>query len=164
MNYGHKDGFSNALIYRAWRCLADLEAKLHREERRAHYTQLAERLRTAYVAALYNPATGWFANWRSADGALQRLRLPGGQRSGYRVWPGRPSRGREILGRLWSRSKVSGPVLIWHSVHLGAVLRSDYMPGGFGCPTREDGTDTFQHYQNGGITAGACSTFWRRAM
>ena len=33
LNCGHKDGYTNALIYRAWRCLAELEGRLgsHRE-------------------------------------------------------------------------------------------------------------------------------------
>ena len=30
LNCGHKDGYTNALIYRAWRSLADLESKLGR--------------------------------------------------------------------------------------------------------------------------------------
>ena len=35
------------------------------------------------------------------------------------------------------------------------IHRSDYLqPNGYGCPQREDGTDTFQHYENGGISAG----------
>ena len=35
------------------------------------------------------------------------------------------------------------------------VRRSDYLqPDGLGISQREDGTDTFGHYQNGGITAG----------
>jgi hypothetical protein len=161
MNYGHKDGFSNALIYRAWRCLADLEAKLHREERRAHYTQLAERLRTAYVAALYNPATGWFANWRSADGALHDYACPVVNGMAIEYGLVGPSRGREILGRLWSKIESVGFTRFDLGIPstLVPVLRSDYMPGGFGCPTREDGTDTFQHYQNGGITAGRMQHF-----
>jgi hypothetical protein len=161
MNYGHKDGFSNALIYRAWRCLADLEAKLHREERRAHYTQLAERLRTAYVAALYNPATGWFANWRSADGALHDYACPVVNGLAIEYGLVGPSRGREILGRLWSKIESVGFTRFDLGIPstLVPVLRSDYMPGGFGCPTREDGTDTFQHYQNGGITAGRMQHF-----
>lgn len=161
MNYGHKDGFANALIYRAWRCLADLEAKLHREEKRARYTQLADRLRTAYVTALYNPATGWFANWRSADGALHDYACPVVNGLAIEYGLVGPSRGREILGRLWSKIESVGFTRFDLGIPstLVPVLKSDYMPGGFGCPSREDGADTFQHYQNGGITAGRMQHF-----
>jgi hypothetical protein len=35
------------------------------------------------------------------------------------------------------------------------VRRADYLqPSGLGVPHREDGTDTFQDYMNGGISAG----------
>jgi len=161
MNYGHKDGFANALIYRAWRCLADLEAKLHRDDKRARYTQLAERLRTAYVAALYNPQTGWFANWRSADGALHDYACPVVNGLAIEYGLVGPSRGREILGRLWSKIESVGFTRFDLGIPstLVPVLKSDYMPGGFGCPSREDGADTFQHYQNGGITAGRMQHF-----
>jgi hypothetical protein len=67
VNYGHKDAYANAVIYRFWRCLADLELKLHREEQRARYTKLAERLRAAYARSLYNTETGWIGGWRSQE-------------------------------------------------------------------------------------------------
>ncbi len=161
MNYGHKDGFANALIYRAWRCLADLEAKLHREDRRARYTRLAERLRQAYVAALYNPDSGWFANWRSADGALHDYACPVVNGMAIEYGLVGLSQGREILDRLWSKMERAGFARFDLGIPstLVPVRRSDYMPGGFGCPQREDGSDTFQHYQNGGITAGRMQHF-----
>ena len=35
------------------------------------------------------------------------------------------------------------------------VRRADYLqPNGLGAPAREDGTDTFQNYMNGGVSAG----------
>ena len=68
-----------------------------------------------------------------------------------------PAQGREILARLWAKIDQVGftrfdlgipPMLV-------PVRRSDYLlPDGLGIPQREDGTDTFGHYQNGGITAG----------
>lgn len=65
--------------------------------------------------------------------------------------------GRQILARLWTKIDQAG----FHRFDLGIppmlvpVRRSDYLlPDGLGIPQREDGTDTFGHYQNGGITAG----------
>ena len=76
VNHGWKDAYSNALIYRAWRCLADLESKLHREEKRRRYAELADRLKAAYARVLYNPQTGWIADWRSEDGNLHDYASP----------------------------------------------------------------------------------------
>jgi hypothetical protein len=39
--------------------------------------------------------------------------------------------------------------------NLEPIHRSDYLqPDGLGCPRNEDGADTFQQYENGGISAG----------
>ena len=68
-----------------------------------------------------------------------------------------PAQGREILARLWAKIEQVGfkrfdlgipPMLV-------PVRRSDYLhPDAIGIPQKEDGTDTFGHYMNGGITAG----------
>ena len=50
LNCGHKDGYTNAMIYRAWRCLAELEALLGRVKQQEHFTDLAERLATTHRA------------------------------------------------------------------------------------------------------------------
>ena len=60
LNCGHKDGYANALIYRAFRCMADLEKQAGRQEQAARYTRLADRLKAVYFKTLYNPKTsGW---------------------------------------------------------------------------------------------------------
>jgi hypothetical protein len=157
LNCGHKDGYCNALIYRAWRCLADLEGRMGRTERRQQYARLAERLKAAYARTLLNPQTGWLAWWKSQDGELHDYASP--TLNGLAIEYGlvEPAPGREILARLRAKMAAVGftrfdlgvpPVLL-------PVRRSDYLlPDSAGCPKREDGTDTFGHYMNGGITAG----------
>jgi len=157
LNCGHKDSYSNALIYRAWRCLAELEAKLKRGERQARYTQLADRLKASYFKTLFNPQTGWLAWWKSEDGELHDYASPiiNGLAIEYRLVE--PAQGREILARLRKKIQEVGftrfdlgvpPMLV-------PVRRGDYLlPDAAGCPKREDGTDTFGYYMNGGITAG----------
>jgi hypothetical protein len=157
LNCGHKDGYTNALIYRAWRCLADLETKLGRAEKRSAYTQLADRLKSAYVNALYNPRTGRLAWWRSQDGELHDYASP--TLNGLAIEYGlvEPALGEKILDRLWKKIDEAGfrrfdlgipPMLV-------PVRRSDYLqPDAIGIPKREDGKDTFGQYMNGGITAG----------
>jgi len=157
LNCGHKDSYSNALIYRAWRCLAELEAKLKRRDQQVRYAQLADRLKAAYFNALYNPHTGWLAWWKSEDGELHDYASP--VINGLAIEYGlvAPDQGREILSRLRKKMQEVGfgrfdlgvpPMLV-------PVRRGDYLlPDAAGCPKREDGTDTFGYYMNGGITAG----------
>lgn len=157
LNCGHKDSYSNALIYRAWRCLADLEAELRRAKQQARYTQLADRLKAGYSKTLFNPQTGWLAWWKSEDGELHDYASP--VINGLAIEYGlvEPALGREILARLRMKMQDVGftrfdlgvpPMLV-------PVRRGDYLlPNGAGCPQREDGTDTFGYYMNGGVTAG----------
>ena len=157
LNCGHQDSYTNALIYRAWRCQADLESKLRRAEQQARYTQLADKLKAAYVKTLLNPATGWLAWWKSADGELHDYAAP--TINGLAIEYGlvEPAQGREILAKLRKKMEDVGfkrfdlgvpPMLV-------PVLRADYLlPDAIGIPKKEDGTDTFGQYQNGGITAG----------
>lgn len=157
LNSGHKDGYSNALIYRAWRCLADLESKLGRRDQQRRYNRLADRLKAAYHKALFNPKNGWLAWWKSKDGQLHDYAAP--VVNGLAIEYGLVSKdqGKRILARLWQEIHRSG----FHRFDLGLpctltpVHRSDYLlPDALGCPKREDGTDTFGVYMNGGITAG----------
>ncbi len=157
LNCGGKDSYSNALIYRAWRCLADLEAKANRHAQQARYTLLADRLKAAYTKTLLNPQTGWLAWWQSKDGELHDYASP--VINGLAIEYGliEPGPGREILARLRRKIEQAGftrfdlgvpPMLI-------PVRRGDYlMPNAPGGPQREDGSDTFGYYMNGAITAG----------
>jgi hypothetical protein len=158
LNCGHKDGYTNALIYRAWRSLADLETKLGgRSGKAAAYARLAERLKAVYVKTLYNPATGWLAWWKDRDGALHDYASP--TLNGLAIEYGlvEPGLARDILERLWKKlAEVRfGRYELGVPPMLLPVRRSDYLqPNCLGLPAREDGTDTFGYYMNGGITAG----------
>jgi hypothetical protein len=157
LNCGHKDGYTNALIYRAWRSLADLERKLGRAEKAALYSRLAGRLKAVYSKTLFNPQTGWLAWWKSRDGELHDYASP--TLNGLAIEYGlvEPALARQILDRLWKKMSEAGftrfdlgvpPMLV-------PVRRSDYLqPDAIGIPKDEDGKDTFGWYMNGGITAG----------
>ena len=157
LNCGHKDAYSNALIYRAWRCLADLESRLNRGQQQTRYTRLADHLKAAYFPTLFNPQTGWLAWWKSADGALHDYASPVVNGLAIEYGLVEPATGHEILERLRRKMQQVGftrfdlgvpPMLV-------PVRREDYLlPDAAGCPQREDGTDTFGYYMNGGITAG----------
>jgi hypothetical protein len=157
LNCGHKDGYSNALIYRAWRCLADLEFQLGRTERQRHYTALADRLKAAYSKTLYNPATGWLAWWKSEDGMLHDYGTPIVNGLAIEYGLVEPAQGRQILSRLRAKMQDAGFTRfdLGLPCTLEPVRRADYLqPDGLGVSRRADGTDTFQTYMNGGISAG----------
>jgi len=154
VNCGHKDGYSNAVIYRSWRCLADLEAKLGRGDQKAHYAGLADHLKAAYARTLFNPDTGWLAWWKSADGELHDYATPLMNSLAVEYGLVDPARGGDILSRLRAKMQSVG----FNRFDLGVPLtlvpihRSDYLlPKALGLPQKEDGTDTFQQYQNGGV-------------
>ena len=157
LNCGHKDGYTNALIYRAWRSLADLEAKLGRGEKAAFYTRFADRLKEVYAKVLFDRESGWLAWWKDRDGALHDYASP--TLNGLAIEYGliEPDMARTILFNLWQKMAKAGfkrfdlgvpPMLV-------PVHRSDYLqPNCLGLPQREDGADTLGYYMNGGITAG----------
>jgi hypothetical protein len=157
LNCGHKDGYSTAMIYRAWRCLADLEGQLGRVQKQQHFTDLAERLKAVYFKTLYNPASGWLAWWKSADGTLHDYATPIVNGLAIEYGLVEASVGRQILSRL--RKKMQDANFTRFDLGLPCTLepvrRADYLqPDGLGVPSRQDGTDTFQDYMNGGISAG----------
>jgi hypothetical protein len=162
VNCGHKDGYANAIIYRAWRCLAELEGRLDRHEPQARTSRLADRLKAAYAKTLFNPKNGWLAWWKSADGELHDYASTTVNALAIEYGLVSPAQGRKILARLWAKMGDLGfkRFDLGVPVVLVPIRRSDYIlpktmsystARAFGCPTREDGTDTFGHYQNGGI-------------
>lgn len=157
LNCGHKDGYTNAIIYRAWRCMAELEGRLGRLEKQSEFTERADRLKSAYYETLYNPDTGWLAWWKSADGHLHDYATPIVNGMAIEYGLVEPEEGRRILALL--AKKMQEAQFTRRDLGLPCTLvpvrRADYLqPSGLGIPSREDGTDTFGDYMNGGIFAG----------
>lgn len=160
INAGWKDAYSNALIYRAWRCLADLESQLGRQDIQAKYARCADRLKAIYFKTLFNPETGWIAWWKSEDGQLHDLACPMINSMAIEYGLVEPARAREILLRLWKKIEEVGFTRFDLGVPLALVpvRKGDYLlpkegnPASSicGAPEREDGTDTFGKYLNGG--------------
>jgi hypothetical protein len=158
INTGHKDGYCNALIYRAWRGLADLESKLSRTKQAERYNQLADKLKAAYQPTLFNPKTGWMAWWRSEDGELHDLAAPMNTSIAVMYGLVEPENGRSMLNKLWAKMEEVGfsNFSIGTPLTLIPVRKGDYSqpkPGGtrsYGQPERDDGSDAFQQYLNGG--------------
>ncbi|MEO5802716.1 MAG: GH116 family glycosyl hydrolase [Verrucomicrobiota bacterium] len=157
INAGHKDAYCNALIYRAFRCLADLEKQLKRREQQERYTLCAERLKASYAKTFFNPKTGWLAWWKSEDGELHDLSSPMINSVAICYDLIEPAQGREILDRVWKKIEAVGfkRFDLGVPITLAPVRRGDYLihPGAIGVngiPRNEDGSDTFGQCLNGG--------------
>jgi hypothetical protein len=154
INAGYKDAYSNILAYRAFRCMADLEKQLNRPEQSATYSRQADKLKAAFEPLFFNPQTGWLAWWKSEDGKMHDLSAPmiTSLAICYGLVP--PEKGREMLNKLWAKIESVG----FKRFDLGVpftlvpVPRGDYLIGleGAGVPKKEDGSDTFGQYLNGG--------------
>ncbi len=154
INAGYKDAYSNILAYRAFRCMADLEKQLNRPEKSAVYAKQAEKLKAAFGPLFFNPKTGWLAWWKSEDGKMHDLSAPmiTSLAIEYGLVP--PEQGRAMLNKLWAKIESVGFKRFDLGVPftLAPVPRGDYLIGleGAGVPKREDGSDTFGQYLNGG--------------
>ena len=161
VNCGHKDTYINALTYRSWRCLAEMEGRLGRTAKQVHYHRLADRLKAAFTKELYDPKTGLITWWKAEDGSLHAPESP--PINGIAIEYGlvEPELGRKILERLWERMEEVGfkrfdlgvpsvLVPLRPGEYLGPATAT-WIPGR---PQLPDGTDTFGVYMNGGLTAG----------
>ena len=153
INAGHKNAYCNALAYRAFRCMADLEKQLGRREQSTKYTQRADRLKAKYVPTFLNPKTGWLVWWKSEDGELHDLASP--MITSLAICYGllSPEQGRPMMNKLWAKIERVGfkRFDLGVPITLVPVRRGDYLLGNVcGSPTNEDGSDTFGWYLNGG--------------
>jgi hypothetical protein len=134
--------------------LADLEKQLKRREQQTCYAQRADRLKEAYSRTFLNPRTGWLAWWKSEDGELHDLSSP--MISSLAICYGlvEPRQGCQMLDQLWIKMEAAGfkRFDLGVPITLAPVPRGDYLIGlkGCGVPEKEDGSDTFGQYLNGG--------------
>ncbi len=154
INAGHKNAYCNALAYRAFRCLADLERQLGQKEKSAHYTRCADRLRAAFYKTFYNAETGLLAWWISKDGMMHDPVSP--MINSLAICHGLvdPVAGRKIMDRVVERIEAAGFKRFDLGVPINLVpfRRGEYLSGidCCGVPKKEDGSDTFGEYLNGG--------------
>jgi hypothetical protein len=158
INYGHEDAYSNALAYRALRLTAAAADVIGKRDDAARWRAAADKLRAAYFKTFFNPATGVLAGWRSADGRLHDywFLYISGIAIHYGLVPG--DRAGPIMDRLTAKMKEVG----FHRFEFGLpgnlvpVPLVDYRPltkARFGGGEKADGSEGFQHYENGGATA-----------
>jgi hypothetical protein len=159
INYGHEDAFANALAYRACRMFADLARRLDHSGDAQFFDDKAARLRAAYAPAFLDPATGVLAGWRSADGQLHDywFTFIQGEAITYGLLDDKTA--NSVMDRLLAKMNDVGYTRfdIGLPGNLVPVKKGDYIiqPSAsevFGVPQRDDGSDGFQFYENGGAT------------
>jgi len=162
IGFGHKDAYSNALAYRALLDMADLAGRAGKGARSREYRDKAEQLRRAYVPTFYNPATGVLAGWRSADGQLHDYYFTFVQGLAISVGLVPAARANQIMDRLLAKLKEVGYGHFEFGLpgNLVPVRREDYITTEhrWGGSQKDDGSDGFQIYENGG--ASACHVYW----
>jgi hypothetical protein len=165
IGFGHEDAYANALAYRALRCMEKLAGDLGKTEDAARFRAAADRLHKVYFKTFYNPATGVLAGWKSADGQLHDyyFLFVNGIAIHYGLVPRKDA--NAIMDKLLAKMKEVGYTRFDLGLpgNLIPVLRKDYVDKNprFGGGKREDNTDGFQIYENGGATA--CYAFYTLA-
>ena len=157
IGFGYEDAYSNALAYHALLGMAEMARQTNRPEDAQLYSSRAEKLRAVYFQTFYNPATGVLAGWKSADGKLHDyyFTFVSGVAITYGLVP--PDQANQIMDRLLAKMKAAGYTHFEYGLpgNLIPVRREDYVDHDkrFGGPQKEDGSDGFQIYENGGATA-----------
>lgn len=149
------DALSNAADYRAFLCMADMEALAGRPALAQRYREDAERIKAVYFKTFYNPATGVLAGWRSDDGKLHDYMFPWA--NGFAIYQGLvpEPQAKSILETMLAKMQSIG----FHSFDLGLptdlipMSPADYFPHTSGAPKQANGMDTWQVYMNGGATS-----------
>ncbi len=160
--FGHHDGYSGALAYRALRNAAALvDAALA-----ASCRQAAERLRGALIKDLWNPATGWLAGWRSADGQVHdhSYVFINAMAACFDLFE--PAQAREVLTRLEAKRLAVGHTDFRYGIapQLEPVPVCDHSDCSVRWKTyRQDGADSFGVFTNGGLTP-CLAFFYLRAL
>ena len=156
IGFAHKDAYSNALAYHAFRAMAELARTAGLAHDAELYDSRARKLKAAYYDTFYNPATGVLAGWKSADGKLHDyyFLFINGMAVTYGLVT--PEQGHQIWDKLLAKMKEVG----YHRFDLGLpgnlipVRREDYVTpeNRWGGSKRADGSDGFQIYENGGAS------------
>jgi hypothetical protein len=157
VSFGGNDAYAIALDYRAFRCMWDIERRCGDPDKAKFFAAKAQRIKELYFKTFFNPETGIIAGWRSTDGELHDywFLFVNGIAISYGLVP--PDQGNAIMTKILAKIQEVGysNFKIGLPGNLIPVLRKDYAGGGvFGQPHKDDGSDSFQNYQNGGATGG----------
>jgi hypothetical protein len=156
IGFGHEDAFSNSLTYEALNLMSMVAGMLHRKDEAELYKQYAKRLKDAYFKTFYNPGTGVLAGWKSKDGKLHDyyFLVVNSMAVYYDLVPQDKMKG--VMLALWNKMQESGYTDFTLGIpgNLVSIRREDYTHHDprWGGGEKEDGSDAFQRYENGGAS------------
>jgi hypothetical protein len=157
IGFGNKDAYSNALAYHALLVMSEMARQADQPEDAALYASRAEKLRSIYLETFYNPETGVLAGWKSADGKLHDyyFTFVNGVAITYGLIPN--DQANQIMDRMLAKMKEVGYTRFEYGLpgNLIPIRREDYLESrqAWGGGDKEDGSEGFQIYENGGATA-----------
>ncbi len=165
IGFGHQDAYSNALGYRALRGMAALADRIGEKADAAKYRQRANAIHDAYAAAFFDPSAGVLAGWRSGDGQLHNYYFPFVNGIAVRYGLVEGDQARQVMDRILAKMDSVGynDFALGLPGNLVPIRRADYvdLQPRWGGPTKEDGSDGFEKYENGGATA--CFSYFTMA-
>jgi len=157
IGFGHQDAYSNALGYRALRGMAVLADRAGESADGARYRKRAQEIHDAYASAFFDPESGVLAGWRSGDGQLHNYFFPFVNGITVRYGLLSEDRSRQVMDRILAKMKSVGYTDFELGIpgNLVPIRRVDYVDFAprAGGPSKEDGSDSFGVYENGGATA-----------
>ena len=157
IGFGHQDAYSNALGYRALRSMAVLADRVGEKADAEQYRKRAQAIHDAYAAAFFDSSAGVLAGWRSRDGQLHNYYFPFVNGIAVRYGLISETQGRQVMNQILAKMDSVGykNFALGLPGNLVPVPRADYvdLDPRFGGPAREDGSDGFEKYENGGATA-----------
>jgi hypothetical protein len=157
IGFGHQDAYSNALAYRALRGMAVLADRAGQSVDATRFRRRARQIHDAYVATFMDPAEGVLAGWKSADGQLHNYDFPFVNGIAVRYGLLDDQQARQVMKHILAKMQTVGYTNFALGLpgNLVPIRRADYvdLDPRFGGPIKEDGSDGFQVYENGGATA-----------
>jgi hypothetical protein len=156
IGFGHEDAFSNALTYEALNLVVMVAEMLEKKDDADLYRQLSSRLKSSYFNTFYNPATGVLAGWKSSDGKLHDyyFLMVNSMAVYYDLIP--KDKIKDLLMTLWNKMEEVGfnDFTLGLPGNLVPVRKEDYTHHDprWGGGEKEDGSDAFQRYENGGAS------------
>jgi hypothetical protein len=156
IGFGHKDAYSNAMAYNSLEEIAILAKALGKHSDMKLYEEKAKKLKNVYYPTFYNHSTGVLAGWKSTDGKLHDYYFTFVQ--AYAIYYGLVDNktANELMDKILAKMKEVGytDFSLGLPGNLIPIRKEDYLPAGCcGAPVKDDGTDAFQIYENGGATA-----------
>jgi hypothetical protein len=156
IGYGFEDAFSNALTFDALNLMSSVAEMTGHSNDAVVYSMYAARLKKAYFVSFYNPDTRVLAGWKSQDGKLHDyyFLVVNSMAVYYGLVP--EEKIKQTMLTLWNKMKEVGftDFTLGLPGNLVSVRHEDYTHHDprWGGGEKEDGSDAFQRYENGGAS------------